>query len=35
MAPDRLPVIWLVHDEFAEWMLIDDYKEVVTSTVAD
>lgn len=31
---DRLPVIWLVHDEFAEWMLIEDYREVVTSTVA-
>lgn len=31
---ERLPVIWVVHDEFAEWMMIDDYKEAVTSTVA-
>ena len=31
---DRLPVIWVVHDEFAEWMLVEDYKEHVTSTVA-
>jgi DNA segregation ATPase FtsK/SpoIIIE, S-DNA-T family len=30
---ERLPAIWLVHDEFAEWMLIDEYKEAVTSTV--
>lgn len=31
---ERLPVIWVIHDEFAEWMLVDDYKEAVTSTVA-
>ena len=31
---ERLPVIWVVHDEFAEWMLVEDYKEHVTSTVA-
>lgn len=30
---ERLPVIWVIHDEFAEWMLVDDYKEAVTSTV--
>lgn len=30
---ERLPVIWLVHDEFAEWMLIDNYKAAVSSTV--
>ena len=30
---ERLPVIWLVHDEFAEWMLIDDYKMAVSSAV--
>lgn len=35
VAPsERLPVIWLVHDEFAEWMLIEDYKQEVTATVA-
>lgn len=31
---ERFPVIWLIHDEFAEWMLIEDYKQHVTSTVA-
>lgn len=30
---ERLPVIWLVHDEFAEWMLIDEYKEAVSTVV--
>jgi S-DNA-T family DNA segregation ATPase FtsK/SpoIIIE len=33
-APDeRLPVLWLVHDEFAVWMLTEEYKEMVSSTV--
>jgi S-DNA-T family DNA segregation ATPase FtsK/SpoIIIE len=31
---ERLPVIWVIHDEFAEWMLVDDYKEEVTSLVS-
>lgn len=31
---DRLPYIFLVHDEFAEWMLTDEYKEAVTSNVS-
>ena len=31
---ERLPVVWLIHDEFAEWMLIDQYREHVTSTVS-
>jgi S-DNA-T family DNA segregation ATPase FtsK/SpoIIIE len=30
---ERLPSIWLIHDEFAEWMLVEDYKEAVTATV--
>ena len=30
----RLPVLWLVHDEFAEWMLTESYKKNVTSAVA-
>ncbi|MCL4201240.1 MAG: hypothetical protein KJ000_02015 [Pirellulaceae bacterium] len=30
---DRLPIIWLIHDEFAEWMMVDDYKEAVTNIV--
>ena len=29
----RLPTIWLIHDEFAEWMLSEDYKEAVSTTV--
>jgi S-DNA-T family DNA segregation ATPase FtsK/SpoIIIE len=29
----RLPVLWVVHDEFADWMLVDEYKDLVTSTV--
>ncbi len=29
----RLPTIWIIHDEFAEWMLTDDYKEAVASVV--
>ena len=23
-SQERLPVIWLIHDEFAEWMLTED-----------
>jgi DNA segregation ATPase FtsK/SpoIIIE, S-DNA-T family len=30
---ERLPVLWLVHDEFAEWMLVDDYKTAVSAAV--
>jgi S-DNA-T family DNA segregation ATPase FtsK/SpoIIIE len=30
---ERQPRIWLFHDEFAAWMLIDDYKELVSNTV--
>jgi S-DNA-T family DNA segregation ATPase FtsK/SpoIIIE len=30
---ERLPVIWVIHDEFAEWMMVDEYKEAVTSIV--
>ena len=34
VAPDvRLPTIWLIHDEFAEWMLTDSYKEAVSNVV--
>jgi S-DNA-T family DNA segregation ATPase FtsK/SpoIIIE len=33
-SPDeRLPAYWVIHDEFAEWMLTDEYKSAVTSTV--
>jgi S-DNA-T family DNA segregation ATPase FtsK/SpoIIIE len=31
---DRLPVIWVIHDEFAEWMMVDAYKEAVTNIVS-
>ena len=31
--PDRLAVIWVIHDEFAEWMMVDEYKDAVTSIV--
>ena len=29
----RLPTLWVVHDEFAEWMLVEEYKAAVTTTV--
>ncbi|MEK3688815.1 FtsK/SpoIIIE domain-containing protein [Paenibacillus sp. FSL R10-2736] len=29
----RLPLIFLIHDEFAEWMLVDEYKNAVSSIV--
>jgi S-DNA-T family DNA segregation ATPase FtsK/SpoIIIE len=32
-AAKRLPVIFVVHDEFADWMMIDEYREAVTSLV--
>ena len=31
---DRLPYVFLIHDEFAEWMLTEDYKTAVTSNVS-
>lgn len=33
-ADERLPYVFLVHDEFAEWMLTEDYKAAVTSYVS-
>lgn len=34
VAPsERLPIIWLIHDEFAEWMLTEEYKESVSTIV--
>ena len=32
-ASEKLPYIWVIHDEFAEWMMVDEYKEAVTKTV--
>ncbi len=31
---ERLPMIFLIHDEFAEWMLDEDYKDAVTANVS-
>lgn len=34
VAPDeRLPRIWLFHDELADWMLIDEYRDAVETNV--
>jgi len=30
---ERLPMVFLVHDEFADWMLDDNYKSTVSATV--
>jgi S-DNA-T family DNA segregation ATPase FtsK/SpoIIIE len=30
---DRLPVMWVIHDEFAEWMMVEKYKEAVANIV--
>ena len=30
---ERLPMLFLIHDEFAEWMLTEDYKEAVAVNV--
>lgn len=30
---ERLPVQWIIHDEFAEWMLADHYRDVVSNVV--
>jgi S-DNA-T family DNA segregation ATPase FtsK/SpoIIIE len=30
---DRLPFLWAVHDEFAEWMLVEEYTKAVSATV--
>jgi DNA segregation ATPase FtsK/SpoIIIE, S-DNA-T family len=28
-ATERLPLLWIIHDEFAEWMMTEDYAEAV------
>ncbi|WP_242416443.1 FtsK/SpoIIIE domain-containing protein [Sphingomonas panni] len=33
-ADDPLPTIWLVHDEFADWMQIDSYRAEVETAVS-
>lgn len=34
-APEdkKLPLIFLIHDEFADWMLVDEYKNTVSASV--
>jgi S-DNA-T family DNA segregation ATPase FtsK/SpoIIIE len=29
----RIPIIWLIHDEFAAWMIDDNYKDLVSNVV--
>jgi DNA segregation ATPase FtsK/SpoIIIE, S-DNA-T family len=33
-AKEPLPLIWLIHDEFADWMQIDTYKAAVETAVS-
>lgn len=33
-ASEHLPVLWVIHDEFAEWMMTDEYKNTVTNVVS-
>lgn len=33
-ATEHLPVLWIVHDEFAEWMMTEEYKDTVTNVVS-
>lgn len=33
-ATEHPPMLWVIHDEFAEWMLTDSYKESVTNIVS-
>ncbi len=33
-ASERLLHIWLIHDEFADWMMVEEYKQEVVSAVS-
>lgn len=33
-ATKYFPFLWVIHDEFAEWMMIDEYREAVTNIVS-
>ena len=33
-ATERMPFLWVVHDEFAEWMMMDEYRDAVTNIVS-
>ncbi len=32
-ATERLPFLWIIHDEFAEWMMTEQYAEAVSDVV--
>lgn len=32
-ATEKPPVLWVIHDEFAEWMMTDSYKSAVENVV--
>jgi len=32
-ATEKPPILWVIHDEFAEWMLTEEYKEAVEDIV--
>ncbi|HEX6639785.1 MAG TPA: FtsK/SpoIIIE domain-containing protein, partial [Thermoanaerobaculia bacterium] len=34
IATERFPVLWVIHDEFAEWMMTDHYRDTVTTVVS-
>jgi S-DNA-T family DNA segregation ATPase FtsK/SpoIIIE len=31
---ERLPCLWIIHDEFAEWMMTEEYSETVSNVVS-
>ena len=33
-ATDRLPYLWVIHDEFAEWMMTEEYNKTVANVVS-
>lgn len=33
-ASEKPPVLWMIHDEFAEWMMTDEYKDAVAKVVS-
>jgi S-DNA-T family DNA segregation ATPase FtsK/SpoIIIE len=33
-ATERLPCLWIIHDEFAEWMMTEEYSETVSNVVS-
>ncbi len=34
-ATERFPFLWVIHDEFAEWMLTPDYADAVSNIVGE